>query len=544
MAFVDPLQSQVPAPNAQQQQANLQAPVAAGGAGVSGAGKPSPSTPGVNVPAQPSAQLSSYLAANQPQAEAFAGQIAGQVGSNVNAAGQAIQPAVNAYTGNLYTVPTDASVNQAVATAPSTLTPEQKATYQTELGAAANVPNSANTFEASPRYADLTKGIENAVSNANLWKSGNSIPNISAALQPFESPSATEGVRTLDSLLLSQSPTAYSKIAGAVAPAADLPGALSSATQSADVALSNAIGTDQATTAAAKAAPEAYLKSLSDYLANATNNASTTNAKILADLNSGSLTPEDISALGMSPEQAQALVDQVKSANDAITAANMGASGINLSSYLTQLAPTAENLATPTQYSDVAALQELLGASAPVFPINAATAGSASSNLNNLNYSSALQGASTAYQIATLQQQAEALAAQANVAIADYQANAAADVHGVRAQALNQQIADWNSQIEALNQQITSLSASAPGIFAGNSGVPGPSSSGGSPTDPGTIGGTLTDAGSVILPTLGVPIISGIGDLVGDVGGFFGLSEGGEVRKMPKNLKEYIGAPA
>ncbi len=541
MAFVDPNQPQVPALNAQQQQ---QAPVAAGGAGVSGAGKPAASTPGVNVPAQPSAQLSSYLSANKPQAEAFAGQVAGQVGSNINAAGQAIQPAVNAYTGNLYNVPTDANVNQAVATAPSTLTPEQKATYQTELGAAANVPNSANTFEASSGYTDLAKGIENAVSNASLWNSGNSIPNISSALQPFESPSSTEGVRTLDSLLLSQSPTAYSKITGAVAPAADLPGALSSATQSADAALSGAISTDQATTAAAKAAPEAYLKSLSDYLASATTNASTTSAKILADLNSGALTPEDIATLGMTPEKAQALVDQVKSANDAIAAANMGASGINLSSYLTQLAPTAENLATPKQYSDVATLQELLGASAPVFPINAATAGSASSNLNNLNYSSALQGASTAYQIATLQQQAEALAAQANAAIADYQANSASDVHGVQAQSLNQQIAEWNAQIQTLNDQISTLSASAPGIFAGNTGVGETGTGSGSPTDPGALGGTLTDAGSVILPTLGVPIISGIGDLAGDIGGFFGLAEGGEVRKMPKNLKEYIGAPA
>ena len=56
---------------------NQSAPVSSGGAGIAGtATKPSANTPGVNVPAQPSAQLSAYLNANAPQAQGMAQQIA------------------------------------------------------------------------------------------------------------------------------------------------------------------------------------------------------------------------------------------------------------------------------------------------------------------------------------------------------------------------------------------------------------------------------------------------------------------------------------
>jgi hypothetical protein len=70
------------------------APIAAGGAGIGGSTKAA-NTPGQNVPAQPSAQLSAYLGANQPQAAALSQNIAGTLTNQANAAGQAILPAVN-----------------------------------------------------------------------------------------------------------------------------------------------------------------------------------------------------------------------------------------------------------------------------------------------------------------------------------------------------------------------------------------------------------------------------------------------------------------
>ncbi len=381
---------------------NQQAPIAAGGAGVGGSAKPSGQTPGQNVPAQPSAQLSAYLGANQPQAAAFGQNVAQTVGGQVNAAGQAIQPAVNTYTGSLYTVPTDTAVNKAVETSPSSLTPEQQSTYKQELGAAAKAPNSANTFEASPQYQGLAGGVQKAVEQADLWNSGNNVANLSTALAPFEGANATAGDKTLDSLLLSRTPGAYNQIKTAVAPAAGLQGQLSAGTNTADTALQNAIQQDLAATPAAEGAAKNYTTNLTNYLTSGVNAAQTTantgnaaNARIQTDAAAGNLTAEDAQALGIPADQAAAFAaayDKIGStinSENALYANPTRAIGLkvptmNLNQYLTPGTAgsdiNAATLATPQNYSDVAALQALLGNGNGTFPIspeNAALAGTA-----------------------------------------------------------------------------------------------------------------------------------------------------------------------
>src|SRR5277367_5930663 len=98
MAFVDP-NAQAPvavastqATNANPAPAASAGPVSAGGAGV--AGSQAANVPGQNVQAQPSAQLSAYLVGNAPQTNTYAGTIAGTLGANTAAAGNAINPAV------------------------------------------------------------------------------------------------------------------------------------------------------------------------------------------------------------------------------------------------------------------------------------------------------------------------------------------------------------------------------------------------------------------------------------------------------------------
>ncbi len=362
MAFVNPNEvvPGQPAPAAGQ------APVAAGGAGVGGSAKAA-ATPGQNLPAQPSAQLSAYLGANQPQAKDMAGNVATSLAGQVGAAGQAINPAVNAYTGNLYSVPTDTSVNSAVAASPSSLTPEQQATYKTELGAAGKAPNAAATFETTAPYQGLTSDIQKAVDQSNLWNAGNNVSSLSTAISPFEGPNATKGDKTLDALLLSQVPDAYSKIQGAAAPAAGLQDQLAAGTTTANTALQNAIAQDTATTPAAQASAQQYANNLKNQLAQYLAQAQDANNTYNSDLN-------------LVSDQEASLQPQIAALENAINSFNsFTKSDMNPGIFspqgplfkqiqygdlgtLPQVSglPPVGTMATPQQYSDVAALQSYL----------------------------------------------------------------------------------------------------------------------------------------------------------------------------------------
>ena len=399
-------------------------PVSAGGAGLGGSSKAA-ATPGQNVPAQPSAQLSSYLGANQPQAAALGQNVATSVGNQVNAAGSAIQPAVNIYTGQQYTVPTDAATNAAVASSPSSLTQAQQQSFTNELGASAAAPNSANTFEASSPYQTLNTGIQNAVEQANLWNAGNNTADLSTALSPFEGPSATTGDTTLDSLLLSQTPGAYSQIQSAVAPASTLQSQLNAGATQADASLNAAIAADNAATPAAQQAAQTYSTNLTGYLngqvaADQGAPQAATTGQIQNDLTTGTLSAADATALGLSPAQLADINYMVQYAdtpqlyqgpvtggveqdNGSIdwnyapehTTPSTPAS-LNLAQYLSTVAPgqvDAQNVASPTQYADVAALSNLMGTSAPAEEINSSTAsqaGTAPTVGNSFNYGGAM----------------------------------------------------------------------------------------------------------------------------------------------------------
>lgn len=399
MAFIPP-DEETPA---QKGAVSQQAPIAAGGAGVGGSTKAA-STPGQNLPAQPSAQLSAYLSANQPQAAQFGQDVAGQVSNQINAAGQAIPQAVNTYTGQLYSVPTDASVNSAVETSPSSLTDAQKSIYQNELGAAGKAPNSAGTFETTGGYQDAASKVQGAVDQANLWNSGNNPANISTALAPYESPNATAGVRTLDSLLLSQTPAAYNQIRSAVAPAAGYQAQLASGTKDANAALQAAIAQDQAATTGAQGSAQKFTGNLNNtlaaYLAQAQKDADTYNGQVNQIAGKEALVQP----------QAASLQDAIAAYNDMVASAQSGNwkpgvpvgdpsifSDLSPISYGQQGAipapagaPSVSQLGTAQNYSDLAALQALLGDSAfgglnsAITPATANQAGTYTSPTGNI----------------------------------------------------------------------------------------------------------------------------------------------------------------
>ena len=430
---------------------NQSAPVSSGGAGIAGtATKPSANTPGVNVPAQPSAQLSAYLNANAPQAQGMAQQIASNVSGQVSNATSQILPAVNTYTGQLTNVPTNATVNQEVANSPSSLSAADQATYEQELAAANNTPNSAATFETTQPYANLASEIQNAVNNANVWNVGNNPNTISTALQPFESPGTTQGDSTLDALLLSQTPEAAQTLQTAAQGAQTAQSQLASGASTADTALQNAIAQDQAATQAATQAGNEYVTNLTNYLnqtvATAQAAALQGNDSILKDLQNNTLTPADQAILGISNDQLAGLENQLQLAETPQNVISQGAGQyagqtptqqINLLAYLNQQDPNAvitdANTATAQNYADVAALQNMMGSATPNTPITSSTASQAGTaptalGINSFNTTGALDAAINASandraieqtylnEIQNGSDQAHALAAAQNVA--------------------------------------------------------------------------------------------------------------------------------
>lgn len=122
--------------------------------------------------------------------------------------------------------------------------------------------------------------------------------------------------------------------------------------------------------------------------------------------NVGALSPEALSAMGLTQEQGTALQQAMQQAGTSqmMTGHNFGAgsptSQIDISQWLNQQDPTqainANTTATPEQYQQMAAIQQLLGGKTPqgnaLNPEMASLAGTAPTNFNQFDYTGALQG--------------------------------------------------------------------------------------------------------------------------------------------------------
>jgi len=119
----------------------------------------------------------------------------------------------------------------------------------------------------------------------------------------------------------------------------------------------------------------------------------------------GNLSPQDLQALGMTQDQWNALQSGLQTAGTSTAhsgrnfGANTGTTQMDLNSYLSQQDPTQAvtnaTTATPEQYAQMAAIQQLLGAKNPtgnaINPLNSAQASTYNPNgLNQFNYNAAL----------------------------------------------------------------------------------------------------------------------------------------------------------
>ena len=393
--------------------------------------------PGVAAPLQPKSSLADYLNANAKQASDFANGIVANLQGINTGIQQGIQNGANIYSSSLYSVPTDAQVNSAVATSPSKLTPTQASTYSQELGAAQKAPNSAGLYENSQNYGGLTSQIQNAVQNANQWNVPNNTAQLQIPMAAYEPPQATAGDKTLDAYLLGNTPAAYNNIQSAVQSTEDLPSLLSNSATTADAQLQNAIQSDNAATQAAQGAANTYATNLNNWLTSNLpafqSGISSQNgaqyAALQSALQDGTLTPAQLAELGLTSQQASAL------ALNPETSGPLSVPSAVLANYLTQGSlPTAtyQNELTPQNYSDIAALKSLLGGNLPQLDVSP-TPPSSSFNPNapyTFNYDNALadvnqfnaaNAGNEAYaNAASLTQQVANLQSQANAAYSNY----------------------------------------------------------------------------------------------------------------------------
>ena len=240
-------------PNQVQTPGQANQPATSGGAGAvttTGAGNVTGQVTGTNNPAQPFQNIASYLAANAPQSQQLAQQVAGTVSAPITQAGNDITNAAGSFTSSVnagYT-PENKDLISAVSENPAYVVaenPQNVANFQANLNDTYKGPTD---FTQSSGYGNLEAEIANAQAQAANAATPTGVQTL---LKGVEGPT-TQGINNLDSLLLNQNPDNAATIAAAGAPAANLLPTLQSTTQAQnDLA---AQGTTNASTAAQDAA--------------------------------------------------------------------------------------------------------------------------------------------------------------------------------------------------------------------------------------------------------------------------------------------------
>lgn len=351
-----------------------------GGTGVTNTASPAgaPSTPWQNV--------TSYLQANAGQAGSVADIIAGRLQGQYNEANQGIQNAQQNFGSQIEAgrVPYDQQVAQQAMQSPSAFSqnPQNIAAFQKMYNANYAGPQS---FSGSQDYSNLQSNVQNAQKQAGLVNKGT--PGIMTLLQQAEAANGrnpTQGITSLDALLLQEAPENFGKINAAAQPFSNLTNYLSSTQQGLDTAAQNAAQEAAQTKQQLQnqfvgpggVVPQWQNREaaqLQDLSKQATGYNQSIN-DILGSLNAGKgLTPEQLSALtvtpsfggGWSPEQMAKLAgqngffSQVLANGVVPVGPGMLAQYYNAPEMLGQ--PTLANVSSPEEYADAQALNQMLG---------------------------------------------------------------------------------------------------------------------------------------------------------------------------------------
>lgn len=401
-----------------------------GGGGTSGTSTGATPTPAAGGQF---ASLQNYLTANQGQAAPLAAKIT----PGINQQYSDLQNQTNA---------TISNINKQVANAPG-YTPSNPDVIAAESANPASFANSPanvvsfqnllkNTYggpvsaESTSDYANQQTAINQAIATGQS-QTGTEAGRENLISQSEAAPSS--GVTALNEAILSQDPEALASIQNAYAPFQNLLTGLSTGAQG----VNQQIAKEQADAAAsAKAAQDAISGQITGLntgvtgeLTAAQQKAAAQNAQVKADITSGNVSDADLGALGMTRDQWNSLSAADKAAatptnvlsNQRQFGATSGTATIDPTQFLTQQNPnqvlTAANVATPQDYANAQAFQTLLQGmnlttpTAIINPATAAQAGTAPTNLNQYDYQTALNTATStkADEVAAAQAYVDAL---------------------------------------------------------------------------------------------------------------------------------------
>ena len=373
----DPNNPNQPAAGTPNQSAGQQTnqPATTGGAGAvtsTGAANVTGQVAGTNNPTQPFQNISAYLAANAPQSQALAGQVASSVSNPINQAQSDITNASNTFSNAVTSgfTPENKSLINLVSTDPATAAadPNNVAAFQAQLN---NTYTGPSDFTSTPAYGNLSSEVANA---QNLGQQAQTPTGIQTLLQGIEGPT-TAGINNLDTLLLAQDPANFQTISNAGLAAnttnnnllnflttqtgTNNTAAQQAAAQAKQSAADAAAGLNNAATNTAGAVNSAYNSAVSG--TEAYNQALTAIQNAIATGNIGNLSPTQATNIGYNPDDVQAisLYNQIF---PGLAAANQP----NVANYYSgpssaTLPTTPQQVETAQQAAAIAALQLLNG---------------------------------------------------------------------------------------------------------------------------------------------------------------------------------------
>lgn len=399
--------------------------------------------------------VASYLNANQGGGSQLGSQVASNLNntynttkSGIDTSAQSANQAINAgYT------PENMQLIQQVASNPtsSAANADTLGQFQGQLNDTYGGPTSWDDFgtqQGKVAQAQQEAGLVNTPGGNNVL-----IQQVENQTNPGQN---SQGINQLDTLLYQGNPNAVQQAQTAAQPFSSLndyinsqntaignniTGATNAANQTSQDALNaftgsnstltnlnNNINSTTAQDLSQAQAQQAQIKNdLSNLYSNGDMYAGQQNYKV------GQLSPQDLSALGMTQDQANQFYSALQNAGTSQyeVGHNFGAASqtakSDLGSYLQQQDPTKAitnaTTATPEQYAQMAAIQQLLGAKTPqgaaISPLNTSQAGTYNpTQLNQFNYGAATSDANTYAQAQqkAAQDQANALTAQADAA--------------------------------------------------------------------------------------------------------------------------------
>src|SRR6185312_11873290 len=423
------------------------APSTSGGSGSGASVAQSPVAQNSSTQQSATPDVSSYLDANQAGSAQLGNQVASNLTSAYNtvkggidqSAQSAQQSAQSGY------VPENTQLIQQVAASPTAAAadPNQLSAYQAQLN---------DTYTGPTNWADLGTQQGNVAAAQQYGGLATTPGGLNVYAQQVEGQNGgpqSQGINTLDAALLGGNPGAMSTVKAAADPYSSLndyinaqntavgnsitqgQNAAQQTSQDALNAFTGANGTltnlnstvnNETSTAIANAkAQQATLNK--DIAALYGGEALQTAPSVLGGYNGsqyqwgnttnynvGNLSPQDLAAMGLTQDQWNALRDQVVTAATSKVAPGRNFAAwtpttqVDLSQWLNEQDPsnaiTAATEATPQQYAEAAAVQQLLGGTLPtgtvLNPGNASEAGTAPTNPNNFDYTTALQAVQNA----------------------------------------------------------------------------------------------------------------------------------------------------